>query len=185
MHLFIVVVSLLLVVGCATAPDKPPALTPHAEAGVGVTVWKIPVAGLGFWFPSGYGAVGSQVVIHQYSYQAVPKAEQYGVPVQPPGPPMPVPYPTVYPAAPFDDPTLVVFQNGSDRVTFRIQVDDREPVTLGPRQVSANLHLDMGDHQVKVSGTLSTFFGPKEVQPRVFPLRIDPRGRSQIIHIAE
>ncbi len=175
----------LLAAGCATAGDKPPAITPHAEAGVGITVWKIPVAGFGLWFPPGYGAAGSQVVIHQYSYQAVPPTTQAGIPVEPPGPPTPVPYQTVYQAAPFDDPTLVIFQNGSDRVTFRIQVDDREPITLGPRQVSANLHLDMGDHQVKVSGTLPTFFGSKDIPERKVPLRIDSRGRSQIIHLAE
>ncbi len=202
----------LILTGCATAsqppPGKSPGLTPHAEAGVGLTLWKIPVAGIGFWFPPGI-AGGLPVVIHQYTYQAMPPKAQYGVPAQPPGPPAPVAppegekqpeqpvtvpappppviYRTVYPPAPFDDPTLIVFRNVSERAIFQVSVDGGKSwLELPPGQATPDIHLGPGDHRVRVRGKVGTVHhGWLDIPERIVPLRVEARGRAQIIHLHE
>lgn len=159
----------------------------HTEAGIGITIWKVPVIGLGGWgFSSGYYG-GLPVITHNYNYQAVPPiVPQGGVPAHPPGgPPAPVGYSAIYPPRPFDDPTLVIFRNASDRATLAVAVDERAPITLAPGQVTANLNLDVGDHQARVRGEVLTALGPRQIPEKVFQLRIDPRGRAQIIYLSE
>lgn len=158
----------------------------HADAGIGVTVWKIPLIGVGGWGLSSFGHYGGLPVIeYKYNYQAVPPiVPQGGVPAHPPGPPAPLGY-SAYPARPFDDPTLVIFRNASDRATLMVTVDGREPITLAPGQVTTNLNLDIGDHQARVRGEVPTILGLRPIPERVFQLRIDPRGRAQIIYLSE
>lgn len=130
-----------------------------------------------------------QVKVYQYSYQAVPPTEQAGIPVKPPGPPQPVSYETMFPQRPFDDPTLVIFVNGSDRATLRLTVNEqkeRREIVLRPGEVTANIHLDVGDHQVRVRGEVPTAFGPRATREQVITIRVDPgRGRAQIIYLRE
>ncbi|MBI2055479.1 MAG: hypothetical protein HYT42_01160 [Candidatus Sungbacteria bacterium] len=156
----------------------------HAPAGVAVTIWKIPIAGVGLW-----GLLGSDppppLEIHQYNYQAAPPQPQAGVPIQPPSPPQPVPYQTVYPASPFNDPTLVIFTNASDRATFEVSIDGGAAIVLAPRTVSANINLDVGDHTVRVRGTIPTHFGPRPVPEYTRVIRVEARGGYQSIVLSE
>lgn len=159
----------------------------HADTGIGVTVWKIPLFGVGGWGFSPLGYYGGLPVIqYNYNYQAVPPiVPQGGVPAHPPGPLAPVGYNAIYPPRPFDDPTLVIFKNASERATLTVSVDEREPITLAPGQATANMNFDVGDHQARVRGGVPTTLGPRQISEKLFQLRIDPRGRAQIIYLSE
>lgn len=159
----------------------------HTETGAGITVWKIPIIGIGGWgFPWWYSYGGLPVIEYNYNYQAVPPVvPQGGVPAQPPGAPASVSYQNIYSSRPFDDPTLVILRNGSDRARLTVTIDDGEPIVLAPGQITTNLNLDIGDHQAKVRGEVPTTLGSRPIPERIFPLRIDPRGRSQIIYLSE
>lgn len=205
----VTLLSTFLLVGCAVyrpvTPPKTdqPSVSPLAEAGVGVTIWKVPVVGIGAW---GMGAA-PVAIVYQYNYQAVPKPTVSGIPVDPPGPPQPVvpptgeqlkeqppaatptaalpppvPLQTVYPSAPFDDPSLVIFQNASDRKTFLVSIDGKPEFKLEPRRITPNLYLNEGDHQVRIRGHVSSAqFGPLAIPERLFPLRIQAEGSWQLI----
>lgn len=192
---YVLVLLLVLAVGggCATTPEKPSS-TPIAEAGVGVTIWKIPVAGIGLWGLGGMLGYGSQVVVHQYNYQVQPAPSPPGTPPSPPAqssqpqpsatppPAPPVPYPTIYQSA-WDDPTLVVFTNQSAR-TIRITIDDQQEIKLAGYQATADLHLGVGEHRVRLVVEKPTAaFGTLEVVRFPPPILIRPEGRSQIIYI--
>lgn len=189
MSAFVIAVLALALAGCAVWPGAgETAKTPlHAESGIGVTVGKVPVLGVGVW---GSQSSSPGIVIHQYSYQASPTpTTPSGIPAQPPGPPQPVPYETVYqptfPPGAFDDPTLVVFQNASERATLTVAVSGQAPITLAPGQSTASLHLDMGEHGVVITGTVPTGLGPRALPKQERMIRIDPRGRAQIIPLRE
>lgn len=159
----------------------------HAESGIGVTIWKVPVVGVGGWGLSSFGHYGGLPVIqYNYNYQAVPPVVPQGeVPAHPPGPPSPVGHQVIYPPRPFDDPTLVIFKNVSERATLTVSVDEREPITIAPGQATANMNFDVGDHQARVRGGVPTTLGLRQIPEKVFQLRIDPRGRAQIIYLSE
>ncbi len=192
MKRWVVVIETVFLVGCAgyrpAAGVRETIQQPlHAETGMGITVWKIPIIGIGGWgFPWWYSYGGLPVIEYNYNYQAVPPmVPQGGVPAQPPGPPQSVSYRTVYKSAPFDDPTLAVFLNTSHRATRVVTIDDREPIVLEPGRVTANIRLPLGDHQVMVRGTIPTYFGPAEIPEKVFSLRVEALGRPHIIHLSE
>lgn len=126
-----------------------------------------------------------RVIVHQYSYQAVPPPAPGGVPVVPPGPPQPVPYQTVYPAAPTDDPTLVVFENISTRATVRLSIDGGSEIVLPPGRITANIHLDVGDHQVRVWRDVPTVLGARSMPEQLLAIRIEARGRWQYIQLSD
>lgn len=156
----------------------------HAQSGgMAVTIWKVPVIGVGLWGLLS-GPAEPPLVIHQYNYQAVPPQPQTGAAVKP-GPPQPVPYQTEYQTAPRDDPTLAIFTNVSDRATFEIVIDGKAPIVLPPRAVSADIYLDVGDHTVKVRGTIPTHFGPRPIPEYIRSLRVEARGRYQPIYLSE
>lgn len=148
---------------------------PYTDSGFGVTIWKIPVVGIGGW---GSGQAPS-VIIHKYEYQTQPAPP--GAPPPPPAAPPGVNYPTVYPSA-FDDPTLVIFQNRT-YWTVRIEIDGNPPIRLAGYQASANLYLGPGDHRVRaVIEKPTQVHGTLEVV-RIFQIQIRPEGRSQIVRI--
>ena len=89
-----------------------------------------------------------QVIIHQYHPQAVPPPAPGGVPVAPPGPPQPVPYPTVHGEAPFSDPTVAIVRNEGDD-TLLFSIDGKESVMLPPGVISANINVGPGEHSLR------------------------------------
>lgn len=176
-YLFLFFIIFVLVGGCAGWKKTSQEPT-HAETGAGITVWKIPVLGIGLWGlsdMSGYGT--SSIIVHQYNYQTKPQALAPGTPPSPPSMPMPVDYPTVYQSA-FDDPTLVIFKNDSFR-KVKIEIDGNAPISLDPYGATTDLHLNFGPHRAKITTIKNTYFGEKEmVVYRNF--RVDLYGRSQI-----
>lgn len=154
----------------------------HTEAGIGVTVWKVPVIGVGGWGFGGYSLGGPPVVVNRYDYPSIPPRTSGGMPVEPPPPLM---YQTVYPPAPFEDPTLVVMKNTSYRAILWWSIDGGKETILLPGQITADIRVDVGDHTIRYRGEVLTGLGPRQIPERVFPLRIDPRGRAQFIHLSE
>jgi hypothetical protein len=69
----------------------------HAESGTGITVWKIPILGIGNWGDFWGQSQVPSVIVHRYDYTAQPRALAPGAPPLPPsstGPP-PVDYQTI------------------------------------------------------------------------------------------
>jgi len=162
----------------------------HAESGVGATIWKIPVLGIGFWGQDGWWGGGvPSVIIHKDDYQAQPPGLAYGTPPSPPtaGPPA-VDYKTMYESA-WDDPTLVVFVNQSYRV-IRLQIGDEPEIRLEPYQATVNLHLAPGEYNIrktvekptrlKVDGKNANAVFDWLTFLKIY-VRLD--GRSQIIYL--
>ncbi len=182
MRKLIILFLFFVLIGCATTGVKETSKEPiHAEAGVGVTLWKIPILGIGGW-GTDTGQVFS-IIVHRYDYQAQPPVLSDGTPPSPPGAPMSASYKTIYGPTPFEDPTLVVFVNRSEKVTFKISIDHYEPFTLLPGQASANIHLDVGEHVLEISGEAQTKFGPREIPKTVRFEKIKPEGYSKIIYL--
>jgi hypothetical protein len=125
------------------------------------------------------------VIIHRYEYQAKPAALPPGTPPASPSLPPPVDYPTVYPPAPFDDPTLIVLVNESERTTFYVSIDGQKQIVLKPGQASPNVHLDIGDHWVHVKGSIPTQLGTRAIPDKVMKVRVRPEGRSQILYLRD
>jgi len=123
------------------------------------------------------------VVVHKYDYQTRPPALSYGTPPLPPWMPPAVDYQTIYESS-WDDPTLVIFKNGS-YFNVRIEVDEKKPMTLVAYGATANLHLGVGEHKVRQTTKKPTqAHGTLEVI-KFFTIYIRPEGRSQIIHVYE
>lgn len=159
----------------------------HAESGVGVTIWKFPIVGIGGW---GFGAGRvPEVVVYNYNYQAVPSpATPSGIPVQPPGPPQPVPYGTIYPAAPSDDPTRVIFVSGSDRATLRLRVQGQPEIVLPPRGASADIQLGPGEHKVEWFSDVPTAHPSHptlQTRKKIMIIRVEAEERARIITLPE
>lgn len=120
------------------------------------------------------------VIIHQYNYQAQPPALAPGTPPNPPWT-GPVDYPTIYNSA-WDDPTLVIFKNDCYR-KIRVEIDGQKTIVLGPYGATADLHLGVGQHRVRVVIEKPTATqGTLEVL-RFFQISIWPEGQSQIFHV--
>lgn len=131
-------------------------------------------------------AAPPQTVVYQYNYQAEPQTGPASPPIgEPVHPPTPVRYRIVYPARPFDDPTTVILKNVSLRARMTITIDDGEPFLLEPGDITANIKLDLGDHEVKIKRVITTGLGEKRVTDELLPIRIAPRGRTQILHLNE
>lgn len=172
MRRIILLIVLLLLSSCAGL-QKTSEEPVHAEYGTGITIWKIPVIGFGSW--GGSGGV-PDVIIHKYDYQARPPALAPGTPPGPPTAPPAVDYSTIYSSS-FDDPSLVVFKNDSYR-KVKIEINDQKPIVLDPYGATANLHLGLGKHKVKiVIEKPTTAHGTWEVT-RFFTIYISPEGRS-------
>lgn len=96
--------------------------------------------------------------------------------------------PRIHGTPTFDDPTVVVFKNTTGEwgasTTFKVRIDDGEPITVLPGQASVNQYLPFGQHKVVTQGWIETgVFGRKELPARVFSVDIRPRGRAQIINL--
>lgn len=190
MKKFLLVVSFWLLVvagligGCATAPKKEPVPVP-AESGIGVTIWKIPIVGVGFWgWDRWWGPGVNQVIVHRYDYQVKPQSLPPETPPSPPtsqAMPAPVDYQTVYKSA-WDDPTLIIFKNDSYR-KLRVEINSQRPIVLESYGATADLHLGVGEHRVRlVIEKLTAAHGTLEVI-RFFKIYIRPEGHSQIFYI--
>jgi len=184
--MYCIVVIILFVIlssGCATGAKKNSQKPLHAESGVGVTIWKVPIFGIGFWGQdSWWGSGMSSVIVHQYNYRAQPQPAPPGTPPLPPtAMPPAADYPTIYGSS-WDDPTLVIFKNNSYRKT-KIEINGQKPIVLEPYGATANLHLDIGEHPVRLTIEKPTAsHGTWEVV-RFFPIYIRPEGRSQIFYL--
>ncbi len=129
-----------------------------------------------------------RVIVHQYSYQAVPPSVPGGIPTQPPGPPQPVPHQTIWPPRPFGDPTVVIFQNWSDRATLFISIDGQPPINLPPGTVSANNNLGEGEHTVKWWGEVPTTHPAHPVlksAEKITVIRVRAEERTKIVPLTE
>lgn len=178
---FLFLVISLLVTGCATTGAQKTAQEPlHTETGVGITIWKIPIIGVGGWGSNIDGGVSS-VIVHQYDYQARPPALAPGTPPSPPWMPSAVDYKTVYQSA-WDDPTLIIFKNDSYR-KIRIEIDGQKPVVLEPYGATSDLHLGIGDHPVRITIEKPTAAHGTWKVMRFSKIYIRPEGRSQIINL--
>jgi len=172
-------ISVLVLGGCAglqrTAQEPL-----HTQSGLGVTLWKIPILGLGIWAPDNWSY--PSVIVHRYDYSAVPITTPAGTlpNLSTGGPPM-VGYQTIYGSA-WDDPTLIVFKNNS-YFRKRIAVDGQQPIILEPYGVIPNMHFGVGRHQVRVITEKPTRAHGTLEAVRVFSFSVRPEGRSQIIHL--
>lgn len=167
----LIIIYLFLFSGCAGA--RKTAQEPiHAETGGGITIWKIPIIGFGGW---GNGGT-PDIIVYQYNYQTKPQTT-------PPllNMPSPVDYPTIYSSA-WDDPSLVIFKNESYR-RVKVQIDKQKPITLEPYGATTDLHLNIGEHNVRVAIEKPTAAHGIWEDVRFFPIHISPAGRSQIFHI--
>lgn len=185
MKRFLIGFLVLLSLGCATTPTKKESASIPAESGIGITIWKIPIVGVGFWgWDRWWGPGVSQVIVHKYDYQARPLALAPGTPPSPPsaGPP-PVDYQTIYESA-WDDPTLVIFKNDSYR-KVKVVIDGQKPIILTSYGATADLHLGMGEHRIRITVEKQTVaHGTWEVV-RLMQISIRPENRSQVFHIYE
>jgi len=182
----IVVVVVYLCSGCVgiqhqTGAQKTAQEPLHAESGIGITIWKIPIIGFGGWGLNTGGGVPS-VIVHQYSYQAQPPALAPGTPPTPPWSGLPpVDYPTIYSSS-WDDPSLIIFKNDSYR-KIRIEIDGQRPIVLAPYGATTDLHFEVGEHRARLIIEKPTAaHGTWEVV-RFFPISIRPEGRSQIFYL--
>jgi len=181
----IVVVVVYLCSGCVgirhqTGAQKTAQEPLHAETGVGVTIWKIPIIGFGGWGSNIDGGVSS-VIVHKYDYQVRPPALAPGTPPTPPWMPSAVDYKTVYESS-WDDPTLVIFKNDSYR-KVRVEIDGHQPIVLAPYGATTDLHLGMGEHRVRITIEKPTAAHGTWELVRFFPISIRPEGRSQIFYL--
>lgn len=144
-------------------------------------------------------AFGTVITVHQYGVggQVQPPPAPPGTPPTPPVavaaatpmtpmagvviPPKPS-YPTVYKSA-WDDPTLVVIRNDSSSFV-RIKIDgSKEEIRLAPYQATVDLHLDVGEHRLRITVERPTaVFGTKTVE-RIQNIVIRPDSRSQIVSV--
>lgn len=178
--LYILITVIIFVViyfsyGCAGA--RKTAQEPlHAESGAGITIWKIPIIGFGGWGTGGT----PDIIVYQYNYQAKPQTTSQGTMLSP-GMPPPVDYPTIYNSA-WDDPSLVIFKNESYR-RVKIQIDKQRPITLEPYGATADLHLDRGEHNIRIAIEKPTAAHGIWEEIQFLTVYIRPDGRSQIFHI--
>lgn len=185
-QLSIAAIALVFSTGCAMIPqtvERPPVTT---DSGTGITIWKVPILGLGSW--GIFGGYSGPTIVNNYSYQAIPPPVTPGsnMPVGPPGPPLPVLYQTLYPTRPFSDPTLVVFRNGSERAMLRLSIDgNQEEIVLQPGEATPDIHLDIGDHNVRVRAEVPTALGMRRAPDQFLVFRIHPRGTAQIVYLYE
>lgn len=153
----------------------------HTESGIGATIWKIPIVGLGFWGLGANSQVPS-VIVHRYDYQAQPPALAPSTPPSPPTTgPSPINYQTIYQSA-WNDPSLVIFKNDSYR-KVRIKIDGQKTVVLEPYGATSDLHLGIGDHPVRITIEKPTAAHSTWEVIQFFSIYIRPEGRSQIFHI--
>jgi len=127
------------------------------------------------------------VIVHKYDYQAQPPALSPGTPPSPPtkeGPAI-VNYRTVYQessGSDWGDPTLMVFKNESYRV-MRLSINGQPEIKLAGYQATADIHLPLGEHRVKVVTEKPTrAHGTLEVI-RFLLISVRPEGRSQIFYL--
>lgn len=179
LYIFIITAALIIYLfffsGCAGA--RKTAQEPlHAEQGAGITIWKIPIVGFGGW-----GSGGTpDIIIHQYNYQAKPQI----APTETPSSlnmPAPVDYPTIYGSA-WDDPSLVIFKNESYR-RVKVQIDKQKPIVLESYSATADLHLDRGEHNIRIAIEKPTAAHGIWEEIQFLTIHISPSGRSQIFHI--
>lgn len=189
--LSISVLILILATGCATTGGKKTEQqnSLSTESGIGITVWKIPIIGVGFWgwWDQWWGPGVSRVVVHKYDYQARPPALPYGTPPSPPT----APPPTRIPVMPkeqslqssWDDPSIVVFKNGLPFET-ELEIDGGKiAYNLEPYGITPDIPLPIGRHKVKfvIKKPTATYDTWKVV--RFLEIDIRPEGRSQIFYI--
>jgi hypothetical protein len=174
----IIILFICLLFGCAGL-QKTSQEPLHAESGGGITIWKIPVIGLGGWGTDNNRI--AEIIVHKYDYQARPAPSLPGTPPTPPTVPPAADYQTIYKSS-WDDPTLVIFKNDSYR-KVRIEINNQKPIVLKPYGATSNLHLGLGELRVKIVIEKPTAaHGVWEIT-RFFTIRIQPEGRSQIIYI--
>jgi len=187
---------ILAMAGCVgvrhqTGLDKTTNEPLHAESGAAITLWKIPLVGIGGWGNEtasgwfGYGA--PSIIVHQYDYQAQSQATPPGTPPTPPttNSSPSVDYKTNYETA-FDDPTLVIFANQSYRV-IRIRIGDEPEIRLGPYRATTNLHLAPGEYNIRKTVEKPVKLGQGAIFDWVTFLRISVtlNGHSQIIYLQD
>lgn len=168
-----------LIYGCAGVRQttKEPL---HAEAGVGITVWKIPIVGFGEWGSGSYKQAPN-VIVHKYNYTAKPQPMPPGTPPTPPWMPPIVNSPTIYNSS-WDDPSLVIFKNESYRRAL-IQIDRQKPIVLEPYGATSDLYLGIGEHRVRLTVEKPTAVHGVWEEVDIFSIYISPEGRSQIFYI--
>ena len=125
------------------------------------------------------------VVVHRYDYQAQPPALSPGTPPSPPtedGPAI-VDYRTVYQESSgsnWNDPTLVVFKN-EGYLAKRLSIDGQPEIRLAGYQATADIHLAVGGHRVRVVVEKPTrAHGTLEVV-RFIPISVRPEGWAKVI----
>jgi len=180
--IWIMIILIIFLTSCATGAKKTAQEPFHAESGAGITIWKIPIVGIGAWGQDSWGSGAPSVIVHKYNYQAQPPALAPGAPPSlPDKAPGIVDYQTIYGSA-WDDPTLVIFKNDSYR-KIRIGIDGQRPIVLAPYGATADLHLGVGEHRARLIIEKPTAaHGAFEVI-RFLPISIRPEGQAQIFHL--
>ncbi len=174
--LFVIVI--ITVSGCAGA--RKTAQEPlHTETGGGITIWKIPIIGFGGWGTN----TTPDIIVYKYNYQVQPTPTPPGAQPLPPQAPPTVDYPTIY-GSTWDDPSLVIFKNESYR-RIKIQIDKQKPIKLESYGATADIHLDRGEHKIKIAVEKPTAAHGIWEDIRFFTINISPSGHSQIFHIYE
>ncbi|MDP3727633.1 MAG: hypothetical protein Q8R35_03270 [bacterium] len=135
---------------------------------------------------SGCAEPTPRAIIHQYQYQAVPPVTPGGVPVVPPGPPQPAQGKTVYPKAPFSDPTVVIFRNiGGD--TLYVSIDGNEPIILSPGEITTNENVGPGEHTARWWGVVETTHPNYPVlksREQILFFWVQAEGRTQVFSLS-
>ncbi len=175
LFMLIFVIGLFIIFfGCAGA-QKTAQEPLHAETGGGITIWKIPIVGIGGWGTN----TTPDIIVYKYNYQTQPPPTPPGAQPSPPA----VDYSTIYGSA-WDDPSLVIFKNESYR-RIKIQIDKQKPIALEPYGATANLHLDKGEHKIKIAVEKPTAAHGIWEDIRFFTINVSPSGHSQIFYIYE
>ena len=125
------------------------------------------------------------VIVHKYDYQAKPPALAPGTPPSPPTEPPLVGYRTIYSessSSDWGDPTLVIFKNEGYRVV-RLSIDGQTEIRLAGYQATADIHLLLGEHRVRmVIEKPTAVHGTLEVL-RFLSISVRPEGQAQIFHL--
>lgn len=202
--LIIFLVAGLLFSGCSEGFKKTANEPLHAESGIGITIWKVPALGIGTW--GGAGILSSQrvpaLIIRPYDYtQETPPPTPPGAP-PPPVIPSPseeapsatspstssatesrsIPYPTVYSAAPFDDPTLLVVLNRTPH-EMKFWINNELPLPLPPYGSTADIRLAIGTHMMAGVLVRKTAMGDMDIPFDCGFFEVRPGGRATVIRI--
>lgn len=145
---------------------------------------KIALSCLAIVFLAGC-ATSTPAIVHRYDYAKPPAGLAPGTPPNPPNTqPAGSNYQTIYGSS-FDDPSLVIFKNDSYR-TVKIDISgsgQKGPIILEAYQTTSDLHLGLGDHQVRILVEKPTAAHGTWQVVHFFTISIRPEGKSQIFSI--